>query len=270
MMALMGDLGDPPERKEKQLTMDREIADANMTESERLLNMFEANPHQSELITHPVLATFLEVKWTGPSLNFIFQLILWLIFSVLLTVYIGIAFGGSGNALLSNKAESKNSSDVHEFNNGSEVLEYNKSADDDDECKFNSVRKATIDGLGIGLMVITFILVCWEALQMIIARSIIKYLFKNIENVLQLFLFISTMVIVIVTWINCKPQEEYRHLAALCIVLTWTLILFLAGNRWCSTYIAMFRTVAFTYSKLMFFTILIVAYGIAFYIMLHR
>ena len=96
----------------------------------------------------------------------------------------------------------------------------------------------------------------------------------NVENGIQLFLIFSTAAIVFRQWTDSRgefnSQEELRHLAALCIVLTWTLLLFVMGNRWFSTYVAMFRTVALTYLKLIFFAVLVVAYGLAFYIMLHR
>ena len=126
--------------------------------------------------------------------------------------------------------------------------------------------------MGVALMVFTSILFTWEVLQMIrylSSRNLGSYLF-NVENGIQLFLICSTTAIVTDSRDEFNSQEELRHLAALCIVLTWTLLLFVMGNRWFSTYVAMFRTVALTYMKLVFFAILVVAYGLAFYIMLHR
>ena len=99
-----------------------------------------------QLITNPVLASFLEVKWKGPSWNFTCQLILWLVFSVLLTAYICMAFGGKTLLLSSKNAKYNDSSDVYEFNNA---------------------PKATIDGMGIALIVFTSLLFFWEVLQMI-------------------------------------------------------------------------------------------------------
>ena len=98
---------------------------------------------------------------------------------------------------------------------------------------------------------------------------------------MQIFLIVSTLFIVFKQWVDSSgsqwgafnSSDELRHLAALCVVSTWTMLLFVMGRSrsWFSTYVAMFRRVAFTYTQLMtLFAVLIVAYGFAFYIMFHK
>ena len=255
------------QRRRTQSSIDKAIGKDHMTESEKLLSMFMANPQHMQLLTHPVLASFLQTKWRkpfGPRVYFAFLLVVWFAFSVLLTTYICMAFGGKAISISGDSSHL-----IDEINHTSKFY------------PFNSGSKATTDGLGIALMVFTSLLFIWEVLQMMRhlnncnLESFKKKYLKNAENWIQLFLISSTIAIISMQVTDdsrngFNSNEAVRHLSALCIVLTWTLILFMFGNRFFSTYIGMFRTVAFTYFKLLFFTVLIAAYGLEFYIMLHR
>ena len=252
-------------RRDIQLTMENSIGDGNiMAESEKLLYIFENNPHQVELIANPVLKMFLEKKWRKPWCFYYtyIQIFLWYIFSVYLTVYVYMAFGGK--KLYMNYFH--NSSNVDEFKNASYY-------------QFNDAPKKFISIIGFPLVALTVMLLSFELLQFIIAATAkipCKYFMKSSENVLQLSLFCSTMVILFCQ--GTDPKDEFnshgwlRHLAALCIVLSWTLTLFVYG-KWLpwATYVSMFRAVAWSYVKLAFlYLILVGAYGFAFYIMLHK
>ena len=223
-------------------------------ESETLLKMFETSPQHKALLTHPVLASFLDVKWMAIRWNFACHLTLYSIFSVLFTTYTFISFGGMTLPINAIYNES--------------VVNYPNTYE------FNNAPMSSVYAMSIALILFTVILILWEVLQMF--RNLKSYL-SDIENYIQIFLIVSTMVIVFKQWVDSKgafnSSEELRHLAALCVVLTWTMLLFVMGRSrsWFSTYVAMFRRVALTYTQLMtFFAILIVAYGFAFYIMFHK
>ena len=217
--------------------------------------MLETCPQHKVLLTHPVLASFLEVKWMAIRWSFASHLILYSIFSVLFTTYAFISFGGM--TLPINAVSNNESINTYEFNNAPMLAIY---------------------AISVALVLFTLVLILWEVLQMV--RNLRSYL-CDIENYMQIFLIVSTLFIVFKQWVDASgsqwgafnSSDELRHLAALCVVAAWTMLLFVMGRSrsWFSTYVAMFRRVAFTYTQLMtLFAVLIVAYGFAFYIMFHK
>ena len=167
--------------------------------------MFDSSPQHKTLLTHPVLASFLEVKWLAIKWTLTFYLTAYSIFSLLFTTYTFLSFGGMTLFMSSVSNQTKtNDSSVYEFNNA---------------------PKAWIYPMSIALMLITTFLILWEVLQML--RNIRSYL-RDVENYMQIFLIVSTMAMVITQWTDSEGEfnssEGLRHLASLCIVVTWGLI----------------------------------------------
>ena len=176
-----------------------------MTESQRLLNLFEGAKEHRDILAHPVLSCFLKIKWARIKWIFHCQFFLYLIFSSLLTAHTFLAFG-----------ESVASS----FTTGNHSI-------DDDSYYFPEACNYT----GSALVLLSVLLILWEALQ--IYRNVKAY-FKNFENYVQIVLIISTLALIIIQWTGIvddfKSNEHLRHLAALCIISTWTVQLFMLGR----------------------------------------
>ena len=176
-----------------------------MTESQRLLNMFEGAKEHRDILTHPVLKCFLKIKWAHIRWIFHFQFFLYFVFSSLLTAHTFLAFGGSvaSNLTTGNLSSGDNSNYVP------------------DACNYT----------GSALVLLSVPLILWEALQMY--RNVRSY-FKNFENHVQIVLIISTLAIIIIQWIgfvdDFNSNQYLRHLAALCIISTWTVQLFMLGR----------------------------------------
>ena len=184
---------------------DKKPKEARMTESQSLLALFEGAKEHRDILAHPVLKCFLKIKWARMMWIFHCQFFLYLIFSSLLTAHTFLAFGGSvpSNLTTGNQLSGDDSKYVPE------------------ECNYT----------GFALVFISVLLILWEVLQMY--RNARSY-FKNFENHVQIFLIILTLAIIIIQWTgfvdDFKSNEHLRHLAALCIISTWTVQLFMLGR----------------------------------------
>eukprot|EP00096_Caligus_rogercresseyi_P004529 TRINITY_DN18838_c0_g1_i1.p1 TRINITY_DN18838_c0_g1~~TRINITY_DN18838_c0_g1_i1.p1 ORF type:complete len:1006 (+),score=258.20 TRINITY_DN18838_c0_g1_i1:102-3119(+) len=209
-----------------------------LPETEPLWYMSMASKEHRMLLKHPVIASFLWLKWQRIRSYFYINLFLYLTFVVLLTAFIFLQYGGS-------------------------IVPRNPTNGSTTQGVDNAVL-----GLQVILSVLLIILLCREVFQMCVS---FKRYFFNVENILELTIIGLSVAIIFSS--NETPEElmRNRHLAALCVLFTWTELLVLIGRHpRLSTNIVMFRTVIGTFlTFLLWYSLIIVAFGIAFYLMMH-
>ncbi|XP_040583942.1 transient receptor potential cation channel protein painless [Lepeophtheirus salmonis] len=208
-----------------------------LPETEPLWYMSMASKEHRMLLKHPVIASFLWLKWQRIRSYFYINLFLYFTFVVLLTAFIFLKYGGGI---------------VPKNEDGTPVQVVDT---------VNIILQIFLSGL-------LLVLFCRELFQMGVS---FKRYFFNVENLLELT--VIALSITIIFGSNSTPEEILmnRHLAALCVLFTWTELLVLIGRHpKLSTNIVMFRTVIGTFlTFLLWYSLIIVAFGIAFYLMMH-
>ena len=164
-----------------------------------------ASKEHRALLKHPVIASFLWLKWQRIRTFWFSNLILYVAFVVFLTTFIFLRFGGS-------------QLQVNDGNNGN---------DDDSVYEFNNASKAAVGGLSVVLAVLCIVLVMREAFQMLAS---FKRYFLSPENIMELAIITLTLVIVF-AGDDEGTFEVKRHLAAVCVVLSWMEVLLLIGRH---------------------------------------
>ena len=180
-----------------------------LPETEALWYLSVASKEHRALLKHPVIASFLWLKWQRIRTFWFSNLILYVAFVVFLTTFIFLRFGGS--QLQVNAAS--------DGNNGNDV--------DDSVYEFNNASKAAVGGLSVVLAILCIVLVMREAFQMLAS---FKRYFLSPENIMELAIITLTLVIVF-AGDDEGTFEVKRHLAAVCVVLSWMEVLLLIGRH---------------------------------------
>ena len=132
---------------------------------------------------------------------------LYVTFVLFLTTFIFLRFGGSQLQVNSTSDDDNN--------------------DDDSVYEFNNASKTAVGGLSVLLAFLCIILVLREAFQML--ASFKRYFFSP-ENIMELAIISLTLVIVFAGDDGGKFEVK-RHLAAICVVLSWMEVLLLIGRH---------------------------------------
>ncbi|XP_018897750.2 transient receptor potential cation channel protein painless isoform X1 [Bemisia tabaci] len=207
------------------------------SETDPLLYMSQS-PELRPLLIHPVLTSFVNLKWYSIRRFFYYNLAFYASFWLLLTVYIlGFYDSGSGNLDLNveNKTGSWDS--------------------------FPPLKtKSDLSLLWCALAILLGILVLRELFQLFV--SPVRYII-TIENWLEIFLIIVTAMILF-----GNPSRNSRNqTSAIGILLSWgELVLLIGRHPSLSTNIEMFKTVSNNFLKfLAWYSILILAFALSFY-----
>jgi len=212
-------------------------------ESELVWTMSEHSKEHEKLLKHPVIKTFLELKWSRVQGFYYFGLIYKLIFLILLYLLIFYTFGGS---IARSDVQKIGSNQTPNFENSSET-------------------RITILSWCVGLTLLPLFFM--EVLQVLISVTIY---FTSPINYLQLF------IIGITSWLVLDNSSELwdirRHFAAIILVFSvieW--IDFLGTHPKISCIVKMFYQVTRTFFNYLFIYIWIIAsFGCSFYIMFHE
>ncbi len=213
--------------------------DRPLPETESLWYLSQASREHRALLKHPALASFLWLKWQRIRTLFYINLVLYLAFVTLLTAYIFIRFGGT-------------------------TIQPSISANE----AFNGANPKILAGLRIPIVVLLVVLALRELFQALV--SLKRYLFSP-ENLCEVAIIVLSAAI-LKDPADAAAFERGRHMAAICVLLSWTETLVLIGRHpRLSTNVTMLTTVVATFLKfLLWYGMVVVAFGIAFYIMLHR
>ena len=139
------------------------------------------------------------------------NLILYVAFVIFLTTFIFLRFGG---AQLQVNAKSDDGDDG--------VVDAER-----DVYEFNNASKSAVFGLSVVLAVLCVVLVMREAFQMLAS---FKRYFLSPENIMELTIIALTITIVF-AGDDGGAFEVKRHLAAVCVVLSWMEVLLLIGRH---------------------------------------
>ena len=96
-----------------------------------------------------------------------------------------------------------------------------------DVYEFNNASKSAVFGLSVVLAVLCVVLVMREAFQMLAS---FKRYFLSPENIMELTIIALTLTIVF-AGDDGGAFEVKRHLAAVCVVLSWMEVLLLIGRH---------------------------------------
>jgi len=212
--------------------------DKTVSETDPLLYM-SRSPDFRPLLKHPILTSFIYLKWHRIRRYFYFNLTFYVIFWALLTSYI-LGFYGTEKSPVQNGSLGNNSRfkpDMFE--------------DDMKESNFSEPLRALVT-------VFLLVLIAREIFQL--AISPIKYVF-NPENWLEIALIGVTISIL---FGNKTAQQQ---ISAVAILLSWAELILLIGRHPAnSTNIEMLKTVSWNFLKfLAWYSILIIAFALCFY-----
>jgi ankyrin repeat protein len=220
-----------------------------LPETEALWYLSTASKQHRSLLKHPVIASFLWLKWQRIRTFYYMNLLLYVAFVILLTTFIFLRFGGRSIQPVEPVADVGIGKD-------SSVIE------------FNGAHRDALNVLAGFITLLLVLLAIREIFQMLVS---FKRYFFSVENLMELTVIVLSFIILF----GGDDDEALlmrRHLAAIVILFTWTETLVLVGRHpKLSANITMLTTVVSTFFFfLLWYGIIIVAFGIAFYIMFHE
>ncbi|XP_063222114.1 transient receptor potential cation channel protein painless-like [Bacillus rossius redtenbacheri] len=197
------------------------------------------------LLKHPVFSSFLYLKWRCIRKFFYINLVFYLLFVTLLSIYVLFIYG----------ADPKN--ERHHILSQNESIQthnYTMTNEEESKNKFAEIIWAL-------LVVFEVILISRELFQLAVSPA--RYL-RSPENFLEILLIVVTSVIV---FRNEEINVIRKHLSAIAILFSWAeLVLLIGRHPMLSTNIEMLKRVSWNFLKfLAWYSILIVAFALSFY-----
>ena len=274
-----------------------------LPETEPLWHMAQSKEHR-HLLKHPVITSFLWFKWERIRRYFNRNLRFFTLFVYMLTWYIFDNFGGKADVCESEVPETSLwyfffillsvamcffilkdwIADIKSYQT-KQTDKKDQNAEGSCVKLSNIIFSSWVETIFICVMValiifgnaiLKIILICFLVLLLLrecleLSVSAKRYL-TSFENWVELLL----MALVLVILVNdCSQFEMNRHLAAISIVLSWAELIVMLGRhpklKEYNIYVTMFLRVLKTF--LLFFTwycLFIVAFGLGFFIMLHK
>ena len=234
----------PPEG-EQPLTHDHESGVSNVQFPEKLkpemnflFYMSQSNEHR-KLMQHPIITSFLHMKWQRVKLYFYINICMYFIFAVLLNAYILLNIG--------NNATNGSESGITSI--GTRTSQSN----------FTST---VLHVAWISILIFLIYFAVRELLQFALSP---KVYFRNYENILDLSIILFSGYILF-----SSEWEEFFVVTT--IILSWTELILLTGRfPKLSSYIEMLKTVSKNYFWfLLSYVFLLIAFAFSFYSLLHK
>lgn len=214
-----------------------------LPETEGLWYMSQSKKHL-HLLKHPVIATYLWMKWKKIQFAYTRNLLLFLTFVAFITSYIFVLYPGR---------DIRSDSIVQEG------------------CKNSDKVRADVTFLWYANTICLIGLIIREFLQLGIAPR--RYVF-TLENWLEVTLIVLTSILLFDGDYSCHVQTK-RHVAAFIIVLAWSELIIMIGRHPKLTevniYVTMLFKVLWTFILfLTWYSLFIFAFALGFYILLHK
>ena len=207
-----------------------------------------------DLLTHPVMSTFLAIKWEKVRRIFFLDMAFYVIFLCFLTVYI----------LLSEPHNTPNDGGVARNTTGPISLNDNNITSGINDSNFTSQPNSSSLHILRQFLVVSLIILCLrEGIQLIVHRWI--YVVSK-EKWLELLFLIAA-------FISCTEVVDSAviklHFSAVALLLGWSELLMLSGRLpQLSVHLAMLRTVILTILRLIAgYVALLIAFAFSFYIL---
>jgi hypothetical protein len=205
--------------------------------------------HLRDLLKHPVISTYLILKWQNFKSIFFVNMVFYALFVLALTTYI-LCDGGAAS----------NTTDAFSFNDSHVPTYMNHS-------KFISQGEDPyMDRLWYFLCVLLLILTGREVFQFFMGP--LAYLL-SLENWLDIFLIVASSISISSVVDGMKIK---LHLSAIALFLGWFELLLMLGRLpWLSLKLEMFKTVSLTFLSFMAgYVLLLIAFALSFYIIFRR
>ncbi|XP_069704319.1 transient receptor potential cation channel protein painless-like isoform X1 [Periplaneta americana] len=220
-----------------------------------ILHHMTDSPHLRSLLRHPVISSFLSLKWKQIRVFFYLDLAFYVFFVLFLTIY--ILFSDFDNARdIENISPNKTANYVFEKigenreSNHTKIIDY-------------SIGDQVPQYFWVPLMMLLCLLALRETFQLFIYGT--TYILSP-ENWLECLLIISTTV-------SCsglvQNNEVKLHFSAIAILLGWLELVLLSGRLpLLSVQLEMLKTVSLTFLRFMAgYVLLLVAFALSFYIL---
>ncbi len=292
--------------EEQNLQSTREETRPALPETESLWYLGQSKEHR-HLLKHPVITSFLYLKWGLIRKDFNRNLRFYLIFVFMLTWFIFESYGGK--TIKGEKERTMSSwhtlfgilsltlflSILRDWTSDMrQKLRAEKIRDPEGEavlssCKVwlavllaNWMEALFLVFMGIILATGSHVKVLWTSLVILIGILLIREMFQALISLKRYFFspenWLEIAVIIlgsIILFDKDQSEETKRHLAAVAIVLSWAELITLVGKHPKLTryniYVVMFYKVMGTFFFfLCWYAFFIVAFGLGFYIMLHK
>ncbi|GFG34517.1 hypothetical protein Cfor_06444 [Coptotermes formosanus] len=192
-----------------------------------------------KLMQHPIITSFLHMKWQRVNFYFYINILLYFIFAILLNTYI----------LLKIADTTTNPSETVTRSNGTETS----------ESISTSIR---FHATWVPILLFLLYFTVREFLQLALSP---KVYFKNYENVFDISIICFTGYILF-------RSEWHETYVVITIILSWTELILLTGRfPKLSTNIEMLKTVSLNYFRfLISYLFLLIAFAFSFYSLLHK
>jgi hypothetical protein len=207
--------------------------------------------HLRDLLTHPVISTFLNLKWQKIKFFFFLDVVFYVIFLSLLTAY--ILYSESCNTL----------NDTVVANKTTSSKDVNTTSDMIGTISTSQPNEPILHFLWYFLKVFLIFQIAREILQLIIYRW--AYM-MSLENWLETLLIIATFL----TYSGVVDSTQVKcHLSAVALLLGWVELLLLTGRLpQLSLKLEMLKTVGLTFLSFMAgYVLLLIAFALSFYIL---
>jgi len=206
------------------------------------------------LLKHPVISTFLFLKWLKVRYIFFIDMAFYVTFLLLLTAYILLS---EPHNILNDGGAASNTTDPFSFNDS------NIKSDVNDSNFASESNSSSLYSLWVFLMFTLFFLTLREVMQLILQRW--DYV-QSSENWLEILLIIAT-------FISCSGVVDGMkiklHFFAVALLLGWfEMFLMLGRLPLLSVQLEMLRTVSVTFLRYMMgYVTLLIAFALSFYIL---
>lgn len=232
----------------RELVAHQNISTARInTETEPLLYISQSRDLRY-LLKHPIFTSFLDLKWHRIRIFFYFNLIFYILFVAVLTLYILLWY--SKPHIVDSYKDSFNTSII-------------KSGETEESAtETMAIFQHNASGFWWSVLIVFLaLLAVRELFQLVVFSS--KY-FKNPENYLEFILLVTSAAILFSDWVHDHARP---HFSAVAILLSWAeLVLLIGRHPSLSVNIEMFKRVSWNFLKfLAWYAILIVAFALSFF-----
>jgi hypothetical protein len=237
----------PATSKDLKLTLNYEVL-------MKIVPRMAESKHIRELLTHPVVSTFLVLKWQKFRFIFILDMVLYIMFLSLLTIYIlySESYNTPNDGGIATNTTGPSSS------NGSYII-----SGKNDTNSVSQTNESSLFFLRFALTNLLFLLTVREVHQMFVHQ--LSYA-KSLENWLEILLIIATVLSFHGVLEN---TDKKRHFSAIALLLGWFELLLMLGRLpVLSVQLEVLRTVSLTFLKFMAgYIVLLIAFALSFYIL---
>ncbi|KAK3932439.1 Transient receptor potential cation channel protein painless [Frankliniella fusca] len=243
------------EEDAKRLMGEGQATEAHACETDPLLYM-SRSADLRYLLKHPIITSFLYLKWQRIRGFFFVNLAFYVAFWLLLTAYVLTGYSEQPEQGLISEALGGEAAPTTDKQNAS------AKGDGPGDLPVPNVSAASAAPLVAGLLAFFLLLLALrELFQLVVSPH--KYVL-NPENWLEAMLIVNTAVLLLSRQTNSYSRQQ---LSAVAILLSWAeLVLLIGRHPLLATNIEMFKTVSLNFLKfLAWYSILIVAFALSFY-----